>query len=460
MAVASSSAVLDVPSLVSQLMTAERKPIDKLNAKVSSYQTKISSFGTLSGLVSSFQAAAANLKSSVASYSATPSDASVFSATAASTAAAGTYSIAVAHLARAQNLVASGQMSATAAISSVASTVTFDVGGTATDIAIGANASLEEIRTAINAAGLGVMATIVNDGSGTPYRLALSATKTGLANSITSITIKSGGDASLNSLLAFNPTENPPAAPIPPATALTEVVTALDASLTVNGIAITSASNTITEAIQGVTLTLKSPTSTPATLTIARDTAAINTAATSFVDTYNALASQLKSRSAYGSAGSATPVLSGDTTVRQMQDQLRGIFNTPASGGTLSYLSEVGISIQTDSTLKLDSSKFSTAIADNFSDVSNLFSSATGFATRLNTWATSVVQPGGLIDTRTTSLNTTIKGYTDQISKLETRMTALQKQYTTTFTNLNMMLSNMNATSAYLTSQFSKGTSS
>ena len=116
--------------------------------------------------------------------------------------------------------------------------------------------------------------------------------------------------------------------------------------------------------------------------------------------------------------------------------------------------------MQVDGTLKLDSSTFNAAVADNFSDVSNLFSSASGFATRLNTWATSVVQTGGLIDTRTTNLNTTITEYNDQISRLELRMTALQKQYTTTYTNLNMMLSNMNATSAYLTSQFSKGSSS
>jgi flagellar hook-associated protein 2 len=194
-------------------------------------------------------------------------------------------------------------------------------------------------------------------------------------------------------------------------------------------------------------------------LTVARDTAAISTAVSSVIDNYNALASQLRSRSAYGTATAATPVLAGDATVRQMLDQLRGVFSTPASGGTLSYLSQVGISTQADGSLKLDSSKFDSALTSNFTDVSNLFTSATGFATRLDAWATSVVQAGGLIDTRTASLNTSIKAYNDQISTLEIRMTALQKQYTTTYTNLNMMLSNMNATSAYLTSQFSKTTS-
>jgi flagellar hook-associated protein 2 len=454
MAVASSSTVLDVPTLVSQLMAVERQPIDKLNTQISSYQTKISTFGTLSGLVSSFQTAVQGLNASLQNYSATASDSSVFSASAASTASAGTYSLSVSKLAQAQNLVAAGQASDSSAISSTASTVTFTVGGTSTDVQIAAGATLQDIRTAINAANLGVTATIVNDGSGTPYRLALTANATGASNAISSITVQAGGDTSINSLLAYNPTANPPAS-----VTMTQSVAAQDAAFTLNGIAITSASNTVGNAIQGVTITLKNTTATPATLTVARDTGAINTAASGFVDAYNALTSQLRSRSAYGSATSAAPALAGDGTVRLMLDQLRGIFTTPASGGTLTYLSQVGITSRTDGSLTLDSSKLNSAMASNFSDVSNLFSSASGFATRLDAWATSVVQAGGLIDTRTKSLNTSIQGYNDQISRLEVRMTALQKQYTTTYSNLNMLLSNMNATSAYLTSQFSKGTS-
>jgi flagellar hook-associated protein 2 len=146
-----------------------------------------------------------------------------------------------------------------------------------------------------------------------------------------------------------------------------------------------------------------------------------------------------------------------------MLEQLRGIVNspaTPASGGTLTMLSQVGISYQTDGTLKLDSSKLNSEMNKNFSDVSNLFSSATGFLTRMNTWSTSVLSNGGLISTRTANINTSIKNANDQISRLEYRMESLKKQYTTTYTNLNGFLNSMNNTSAYLTSQFFKGTSS
>ncbi len=468
---ASSTTALDVPSLVSQLMAVERQPIDKLTAKIASYETKISSFGTLSSLVSGFQTASASLNTSLQKLTATPSDAGVLSAAASSTAVPGAYSVNVSQLAQSQNLVAAGQASSITAIGDgSATTVTFDLGtisggtltngiysgatftsngsGTASITIDGSNNTLEGIRDAINAAALGVNATIVNDGSGTPYRLALSSSNSGVSNSFTITT--SGGDGSINSLLGYNPagTQN-----------LTQTLAAQNAQLTVNGIAITSASNTVSEAIQGVTLTLKNVTSTPASLTVARDATAIKTAASVFVDAYNALASQIKSRSAYGTTTNPGGALAGDGTLRLMQDQLRGIFMTPATGGTLTSLAQVGIAIQKDGSLALDSSKLDSAVSTNFSDVTNLFSSSTGYATRLEAWAKSALEPGGLIDTRTQSLTRYIKDQNEAVDKLENRMAALEKKYTREYTNLNLLLSSMNSTSTYLTQQLASSNS-
>lgn len=461
----STSTALDVPTLVSQLMTVERRPIDTLNTQITSYQTKISSFGTLSGLVASFQTASSTLGTSMQKLAATPSDPGVLSATAGSTAVPGTYTVNVSQLAQSQNLIAAGQTSSTAAIGSgTATTVTFDFGtisggtltngiysgsaftsngsGTKSITIDSTNNTLEGIRDAINSAAMGVTATIVNDGSGTPYRLVVTSTSSGVSNSLKITT--SGGDATIDSLLAYDPagTQN-----------LTQTQVAQNASLTVNGIAVTSGSNTVSGAIQGVTLTLKNTTATPSSLTVARDTTAINAAASGFVDAYNALASQIKSRSAYGTGTTSGGSLAGDGTLRAMQDQLRGIFNTPASGGTLTSLAQVGIAFQKDGSLLLDSSQLDNALSANFSDVSNLFSSSTGFATRLEAWGKSTLAPGGLIDTRTQSLNSYIKNRNDEIDRLENRMTALQKKYTTEYTNLNLLLSSMNSTSTYLTQQ-------
>ncbi len=466
----SSTTALDVPALVSQLMAVERRPIDTLNARVSSYETKISSYGTLSSLVSSFQTAAKTLNTNLQKVAATPSDASLLSASAGSTAVPGTYTVNVSKLAQSQNLVAAGQASSTAAIGNgTATTVTFDLGtisggtltngiysgatftsngsGTKSITIDGTNNTLEGIRDAINSAAAGVTATIVNDGSGTPYRLALTSTSSGASNSFKITT--SGGDGTIDSLLGYDPegTQN-----------LTQTLAAQNADLTVNGIAITSASNTVSEAIQGVTLTLKNTTAAPSSLTVARDSTAINTAASGFVEAYNSLASQIKSRSAYGSDAKTAGTLAGDGTLRTMQDQLRSIFNTPASGGTLTSLAQVGISFQKDGSLLLDSSKLDSAISTDFSDVTNLFSSSTGFATRLEDWATSTLGAGGLIDTRTQSLKEFVKNRNDEIDKLENQMSALEKKYIREYTNLNIMLSSMNSTSTFLSQQLGSST--
>lgn len=461
----SSTTALDVPSLVSQLMAVERRPIDQLEARITSYESKISSYGTLSSLVSSFQTAAKGLSTGLQTVAATPFDASIFSAAAGSSAVPGNYTVSVSQLAQSQNLVAAGQASSTAAIGNgTATTVTFELGtisggtlsdgkysgagfasngsGTASITIDASNNTLEGIRDAINAAAMGVTATIVNDGSGTPYRLALASSNTGVSNSFKITT--SGGDGAIDNLLGHDPagTQN-----------LSQTLAAQNAQLTVNGIAITSASNTVSEAIQGVTLTLKNTTAAPTALAVARDTSAINTAASSFVDAYNALASQIKSRSAYGTDGKGAGTLAGDGTLRMMQEQLRGIFNTPASGGTLNALGQVGIAFQRDGSLQLDSSKLNSAIATDFSDVTNLFSSSTGFATRLEAWAKSTLSAGGLIDTRTKNLSQNVSGYHKEIDSLENRMSALQKKYTTEYTNLNLLLSSMNSTSTFLAQQ-------
>ena len=468
----STTSAIDVRALVTQLMAVERQPINKLSAKIANYEVKISSFGTLTGLVSGFQTASANLNTNLQKLAAAPSDPSVFSATAASTAVPGNYAVNVSQLAQSQNLVAAGQTSSNTAIGDgSATTVTFDLGtisggtltngkysgatftsnggGTASITIDGTNNTLEGIRDAVNAASLGVTATIVNDGSGTPYRLALSSSSSGASNSFKITT--SGGDGSIDSLLGYDPagTQN-----------LNQTLAAQNANLTVNGIAITSASNSVSEAVQGVTLTLKNTTATPATLTVARDLAAINTAVSGFVDAYNALASQIKSRSAYGAAGKEAGSLAGDGTLRLLQDQMRGIFLTPASGGTMTSLAQAGISIQQDGSMKLDSSKLNSAIATDFGDVSNLFSGSTGYVARLEAWAKSSLASGGLIETRAQSLNTHIKNYNAEIEKLENRMSALEKKYTREYTNLNTLLYNMNNTSAYLTQQLSSSSGS
>lgn len=453
---------LDVNSIVSQLMSVERQPIAKLNVKEAGYQAKLSAYGSVKGAVSGFQSAVQTLSSAsnFQTLKATPSDATIFSASAVSTAVAGTYSLEVTSLAQAQKLVATGQASSTSALSDgVATTVTFDFGtitgntfnsttgkyGTAlsgvsttlgspnitvastanlavgaaisgtgipagatiasitnaTDFVLSANAtatgnpvdvqanatfttngsgtqnitidstnnSLQGIRDAINAAQMGVTATIINDGSGTPYRLSLSSSSPGVSKSMKITT--SGGDGTIATLLAHDP------AGLPAAQHLSQTVTAQNADFKVDGVAVSKTSNTISDVIPGVTLTLSKVTTTPATLTVARDTATVSSSIASFVKAYNDLAGTLKNLSAYDAASRKGAILLGDATVRSLQSQLRGMLNTPVTGtsGTLTTLSDVGVSFKKDGTLEVNQTKLDSVMASNFSDIASLFAS-------------------------------------------------------------------------------------
>lgn len=398
---ATSGSGLDVNSIVTQLMAVERQPLKKLDAKEASYQAKLSAYGTVKGALSSFQSGVQGLSSasSFSSLKATSSDTTAFSASTVSTAVAGTYALNVTSLAKAQNLVATGQPSSTAAIGGAGpTTVTFDFGtialgaggaftaydpvagtggtysgartftsngnGTKSITIDSSNNSLQGIRDAINAAKVGVTAAIVNDGSGTPYRLTLSSNSSGVSNSLK---ISVSGDASVSTLLAHDPAGTQK---------LAETVTAQNAVFTVNGVGMSKTSNTISDVISGVTLTLLKE-ATPATLTVARDTSAASTSIGGFVKAYNEFAKALKDVSAYDAAKKTGAILQGDSTVRSLQSQLRGILGKQVVGtpGVLTTLADVGVSFQADGTLALNQAKLDSVLASNFSDVASLFAS-------------------------------------------------------------------------------------
>ncbi|MDP1678592.1 MAG: flagellar filament capping protein FliD [Candidatus Nitrotoga sp.] len=388
---ATSSTNLDVNSIVSQLMTVERQPINKLNVKEAGYQTRLSAYGSIKGAVASFQTTVQDLSSTnkFTKLDAIPSDDTILSATASSIAVAGTYSLEVTSLAQAQKLVATGQSSSTAAIGDgTATTVTFDFGtinggtldpitqkytgvtsfgsngtGTKSITIDSSNNSLQGIRDAINAAKMGVTATIINDGGAAPYRLALSSDSNGVSNSLK---ISVSGDASVSNLLAQDPaaTQN-----------LSETVTAKNADFKVNGVSVSKTSNSVSDVIQGVTLNLKKITTTPTTLTVAHDNASVSNSVSGFVKAYNDLAKTLRDISAYNPSTKQAAILQGDSTVRSLQSQLRNALGSPVAGasGALTTLSQIGISFQKDGSLGLDNNKLNSAIANNVNDIASLF---------------------------------------------------------------------------------------
>lgn len=385
---------LDVKSIVSQLMAVEQQPLTLLARKEAGYQAKLSGFGTLKGALSQFQTAVRGLSdiSKFQGVRATSADATIAAVSASATATPGTYALEVTKLAQAQKLAAVGQASVSTAVGN--GTLTFDVGtiaGGSLDATTGkytgasfttngagvktvtidaSNNSLSGIRDAINSAKIGISATIVNDGGASPYRLVLTEASSGKANSVK---ISVAGDAALSTLLAHDP------AAAPAGQALMQTVTAQNAEFKIDGIAVSMATNTVTDVIAGVTLSLaKTNSGSTTNITVSRDTASVSSAVNSFVKSYNDMSKTLKDAAAYNAATKQGAILNGETAVRIIETQLRNVLSAPVAGGAsvFSLLSHVGVTMQKDGSLAADGAKLQAAVDNNFSEFAGLFAAA------------------------------------------------------------------------------------
>lgn len=248
------------------------------------------------------------------------------------------------------------------------------------------NNTLQGIRDAINKANIGVTATIVSDGSASPYHLVLTSKKTGVTSSMK---ITATGDAALQDLLAYNPADAA-------GQKLTETTAAKSTALSVNGIAISSTTTTVSDAIQGVTLKLSKSGST--TLTVSRDTNGITSAVNGFVKAYNDINKTLKDLMAYDPETKQGGPLIGDATVRSVQTGIRQLLSKsiPELTGNIKTLSDIGVSFQKDGTLSVDSTKLQNAITNNFDQIAQLFAAYGTTTDSLSSFvsSTSATQPG------------------------------------------------------------------
>lgn len=259
------------------------------------------------------------------------------------------------------------------------------------------------------------------------------------------------GDAALQNLLGNDPagTQN-----------LQQTVVAQDAKLTVNGIAVKSTSNTVKEAIQGTTLTLAGTGATTVTTTI--DSSAASSAISAFVKAYNSLQSTAKGLTAYDAASKVGGPLLGDATLRNLQNGIRQTLTTPqtaAAPGGFTMLSDIGVSFQTDGTLAIDSTKLQAALGNNLGGVANLFASAagstTGYGKQLSALVTNATGDGGALKAAQDGVNTTLKDLSDQYTAMQAHVDSTVARYKAQFTQLDLLINNMNSTMTYLTQQFS-----
>lgn len=445
---------LDIQSLVTQLVAAEGAPAqNRITRKSQDVGTQISALGTLKGALSSFQSALGPLKDAKLfnAIKATSGDATIFTASADSTAAAGSYDVLVQQLASADKLLSKaytapvGAASASAAVVGTGS-LSLTLGSTTISLNIdSSNNTLAGIRDTINNASNnpGVQASIVYGQDGA--HLSLTSTLTGAANTLR--ISSSGGDGGLAQLdYAGTATAN-----------YTVLKSAADAIVEISGIPVHSSTNSVTGAIDGVTLNLvKADAGQSYSLNVASDQAAVTSNVQAFVNAYNNLHAKIASLSSYDATTKVAGPMLGDPVLQGIDAQMRRLSLNEVTGlssTTYTSLASLGITSDTTGKLSIDSTKLQSALKSQPTAVAQLFASANGVAARLDTALTSALGTGGAIAARDTSLQADQKVLAQQTTDLQKRLDVVQQRYMAQFTALDTALAKMKQTSTYLTQQ-------
>jgi len=432
---------LDIESIVRQLMTLERQPLVAKQRQESATNAQLSSYGKIKSAISSFQDAMQELSTAdkFKVFSATSSDEDVITAETSSQAAAGVYSLTVNRIAQ-NHKQGSDEFADTVTFGgTVGDQLTLTVGSDSIDVDLSTAKTLSEVRDAINsnADNPGVTATILNTGGGN-QRLILTADESGYENRVQ---LAYGGTLDATTFNFSTTNQSGGAAMVD--------LTELDASFNLDGFDLTSASNSVSEVMDGITFNLKQTGS--ANLQVERDSEAIEESVQSFVDAYNAVLDEVNSQYQGN--------LSGDASLRSIRNRMRDVLNTQPVGlsGTFTSLAQVGIKTDAFSgRLEFDSSDLSDALDTDFAGVAELFSNDDqGYAFRYDALAESFLDNDGVISSREDTLNDRIRGLQDDQADIERRLDLKEKSLRSQYAALDSLIGSLQSSSAFLFQQIS-----
>jgi flagellar hook-associated protein 2 len=446
---------LDTNSIIDQLLALQQKPIIKLQQQEADYQVELSAYGSMQAVLNNLKSAMEGLDSvsDLTSFSATSGNTDLFSVSADENATAGSYDVTVQNLAKVHKLT------------SVAFTETETVGGgtihlrlgdaAAVDISVSATDTISDVAQAINDADAGVNAAVIFDG--TSYFLTLTGKETGAANLIDlTVTDDDTNNTDTNNLSrlvyeAAGTTKN-----------LNNTQTAEDSMITVDGVSnISRDTNVIDDVIQGITITLESAPATDneAVLTVNRDTSAIISKINSFVSAYNGALDLFETYQSYDSDTEAAGVLLGDATTNSIRNGLENLITDTVPGiESFNRLADLGIALNTEGRLEVDSSTLNSALDDHFDDVLQFFTQSTegseGFAVRLVDTLNAILDSSaGTLAARTDGIQNSIDDIGDQVERIEMRNLAWETRTRAQFNALELLLAEYQATGDYLTQQ-------
>jgi flagellar hook-associated protein 2 len=458
---------LDVNSIITQLMAIERTPLTKLQAKATTIRSTVSEYGKVKSAVSTLRDLSSKL-SSITTWAQTVSTSSNTAAVTSSTngSVAGTYSVEVQKLASAQTL-ASG-VYASAAATPGAGTLHLELGtwgagqtsftpktgATAVDIAIAATDTLTDVRDKINAAGAGVTAMVMTDAGGS--RLLLRSNTTGAENAFrTTVTDADGvnNNAAGLSALAFDTASK----------VMTQSQTAANAAATLNGIAVSSTTNTLASIVDGLTLNLAAVTTAPVTVDVVVDKESLKATMTSFASAYSDLVKLIAADTKYDATTKTGGILQGDSAAVGIQRQMRSLAGAVSSASTtFARLSDAGFQLQSDGSMTVDATKIDNALA-NLPELKKMFSAssltdpaADGFGKRFRVLTAAMLASDGMLTTRADGLGAALARNQKDQEHFNDRLATTEKRLRAQYTALDATMAKLNGVNSYVTQQIAQ----
>ncbi|MGQ0708854.1 MAG: flagellar filament capping protein FliD [Rhodoferax sp.] len=462
---------LDVNSIVSQLVAIEKQPLKQLQTKASSLQTQLSQYGTLKSQASTLGDAAAALAQTSGwnLQKATSSNTTAVTVSLAANTTATSLSVEVSQLAQTQSSASAAVAAGT--VFSLEGTLSIQMGtwsGSSTalgftpnataavDITVDYGDTITSIAQKINDANASVSAIVLKDGSN--ERLVVRSKSTGAAQGFA---ITASGSADLSQFTINDSAGAVDSTNSSPATGMAMSQVAQDATAKINGTTVTSTSNKLSEVVPGVTLQLATTTTSAVSITIEDDTTTMQSKVQALVDAYNALNTTLASATKYDASSKTGGPLQGDSATVGLQNALRSLMGSSSSGSTYSRLSDVGLERQTDGSLKLNATRFSSALT-NLDNLKKLFttdnsdSATNGFGLKIRDFARGLVAYDGRVTNKSTALQDAITRNgkeQDRVNERASRVeTSLRKQYTA----LDAQMAQLTGLSSYVSSQVSQ----
>ena len=427
---------LDVAKIVEQMVAAEKVPLKKLEYKAEGIQTQISTYGEIKSLTSKLGDIVSKLTRDSAWNGVSISSSNPTLSGTMTGIAAGTYNIQVTHLAQAQTTAlggAGGIALAKDQAMGAAGTIKLKMGAVEKDISVSSSDTLTKIATKINEAEMGIQASVVTDVDG-KERLMLRSKETGTDKAFT-VDLSAAP-----TVLGQNTTQN-----------------AQNAKVELNGLVVESSANTFANTIPGMSFTVSEVTSTAATLNVKADTEAMKKNIQEFVDTYNELNDLLTQSTKYVEESKTAGVLQGDSATVSLQNSLRMLTQgISGSTGGLTRLAEIGIQMQEGGKLSTDTTKLDKALT-NLEGLKGLFANKAdalgqggGIAVNFKNFTDKLLSFDGTLNTKTDSLERTLKSNSAEQTKVNTRADTLEKRLYAQYSALDTKMASLNALNAYV----------